>query len=76
MERIVIEVNTLAAKQWKVFSSEKKKAIEKSLEKYINTSFADEPDTFWQFVDRISKKANENGLTEEKLNELFNESGN
>lgn len=73
MERIVIEVNTLAARQWKVFSSEKKKAIEKSLEKYINTSFADDKDTFWQFVERISKKASENGLTEEKLNQILNE---
>ncbi|TAE39068.1 MAG: hypothetical protein EAY66_02770 [Sphingobacteriales bacterium] len=73
MERIVIEVNAIAAKKWNVFSTEKKKAIEKSFENYINTSLATADDTFWQFVDRISKKASDNGMTEEKLNALLNE---
>ncbi|MDB5090638.1 MAG: hypothetical protein JWR09_4632 [Mucilaginibacter sp.] len=30
-------------------------------------------DDFWQFLDRVGKKAEENGLTEEHLNKLLNE---
>lgn len=73
MERIVLEVSEASAKKWRYASIEKKQRIVKSIEQLIDQSLSKNDDDFWRFVDRISQKAADNGLTEEELGKILNE---
>lgn len=68
MERIVIEVDEKSAKKWRYASSEKKERLAKSIEILIDKTYFEDEDGFWEFVEKISQKAAEKGLTEEELN--------
>lgn len=73
MERIILEVSEALAKKWKYAPLDKKQRIAKSVEQLINQSLSKNDEDFWQFVDRISQKAADNGLTEEELGKILDE---
>ncbi|MGI4728047.1 MAG: hypothetical protein ACRYGB_05705 [Janthinobacterium lividum] len=53
--------------------SEKKERLAKSIEMLIVKSYSEDEDGFWAFVEKISQKAAEKGLTEKELNRILNE---
>lgn len=73
MERIVIEVAETFAKKWRYSSSEKKERLAKGIEILIDKAYSESDDGFWEFVEKLSQKATERGLTEEELNRILNE---
>ena len=73
MDRIILEVGDRSAKKWMHASPAKKEQLSKSIEKLIDQSLSANDDDFWKFVDRISLKAESNGLTEDQLRLLLDE---
>lgn len=73
MERIVVEVNEVAAKKWRYSSFEKKQLLAKSIQILIDGAYSKNEDDFWVFVEKLNQKAAENGMTEEELGRLLNE---
>lgn len=71
MEHIVLEVNAELAEKWRLISASKKSRLVKNIELLINKSLSNSDDDFWSFMDEISAKAKEKGLTEEKLAALL-----
>ena len=62
MERIIIEVDDVPAKKWRLASGEKKQTISKTIEKLINHSLSQNDDNFWQFINAIGEKLLTTGL--------------
>jgi len=73
MDRIVVEVDDVSAKKWRYASKEKRNQLNDTINRIIKNAFEKPEDDFWQFLDRIGKKAEANGLTEDQLNSLLNE---
>ncbi|SEM65652.1 hypothetical protein SAMN05216436_106124 [bacterium A37T11] len=73
MDRIVLEVDDIAARKWQTAPASKKAKLAESIAHLINSSLKKNDDDFWDFVDRINQKAADNGLTEDKLEQLLNE---
>jgi hypothetical protein len=73
MDRIVLEVDDLAAKKWRNASKEKKSQLNSTINRILKKAFDKKEDDFWLFLDKVGKKAEANGLTEEQLNILLNE---
>ena len=73
MDRIVLEVDDSSAKKWRYASQEKKSQLNYTINRILKKAFDKDEDDFWQFLDRVGRKAEENGLTEEQLNKLLNE---
>jgi hypothetical protein len=73
MDRIVFEVDDISAKKWRYASKEKRDQLNGTINRILKKAFDKSEDDFWQFLDRVGKKAEENGLTEEHLNKLLNE---
>lgn len=73
MDRIILEVDDRSAKKWMYASPAKKEQLSKSIEKLIDQSLSANDDDFWKFVDKISLKAESNGLTEDELYLLLND---
>lgn len=73
MDRIIVEVNDNAAKKWRFASLKKRSEIMSTINLLLEKSLCKSDDDFWHFLDTISKKAKENGLTEEELDKLLNE---
>ena len=73
MDRIVVEVDDISAKKWRYASEEKKNRLNNAINSILRKAFDKTEDDFWQFLDKIGKKAEANGLTEEQLNKLLNE---
>lgn len=73
MDRIVLEVDDISAKNWRYASEEKKNKLNNTINRILKKAFDKNGDDFWQFLDRVGKKAEESGLTEEQLNKLLNE---
>ncbi len=70
MERIVIEVDGALARAWKNTSPELRSSYENKIADMLRDLKEAE---FDKLLDRAGQIAKENGLTEEKLNELLNE---
>jgi hypothetical protein len=73
MDRIVVEVDDAAAKKWRYASEKKRNQLNDTINRIIKNAFEKPEDDFWLFLDKIGKKAEANGLTEEQLNKLLNE---
>jgi len=73
MDRIVVEVDDISAKKWRYASEEKRSQLNNTINNILRKAFDKNEDDFWRFVDKIGKKAEANGLTEEQLNKLLNE---
>ena len=73
MDRIVLEVDDSSAKQWRYASIEKKNLLNTTINSLLKKAFDKNEDDFRQFVDKVGKKAEDNGLTEDELNRLLNE---
>jgi hypothetical protein len=73
MDRIVLEVDDISAKKWRYASEEKKNKLNTTINRILKRAFDANEDDFWQFLDRVGKKAEENGLTEEQLKKLLDE---
>lgn len=73
MDRIVLEVDDISAKNWRKASAEKKNYLNNTINRIIKKAFDEKEDDFWEFLDRVGRQAQENGLTEEQLNKLLNE---
>ena len=73
MDRIVVEVDDVSAEKWRDASKEKKNQLNNTINSILRKAFDQNEDDFWQFLDKIGKKAEANGLTEEQLNKLLNE---
>ena len=74
MERIVLEVDERIAKAWRKESMEKRKAITNKISVQISRElFEYSKDDFQQYLSELRKKMKERGLTQEKLDEILNE---
>jgi hypothetical protein len=73
MDRIVLEVDDTSARKWRYASKEKKDQLNNTINNLLKKAFDKEGDDFWQFMDRVGKKAEEAGLTEDELQKLLNE---
>ena len=73
MDRIVVEVDDISAKKWRHASKEKKEQLNNTINSILRKALEKPEDDFWQFVNKIGKKAEANGLTEEQLDKLLNE---
>lgn len=74
MERIVIEVDDDVAKKWNEVPANVKAKLEKIFQDQVD-DVAQQINMigFKELIDRIGKKAQANGLTEEILQQLLNE---
>lgn len=74
MERIVIEVDALTAKKWRLASEEKRKKIAQKIDvRLAKELMVDSREEFKTFLDQLGKSMEERGLTEEILQEILNE---
>jgi predicted Zn-dependent protease len=73
MDRIVLEVDDISAKKWRYASKEKKSQLNNTINRILKNAFDKNEDDFWQFLDKVGKKAAENGLTEQQLDQLLSE---
>ena len=74
MGRVVIEVDAATAKRWQEVSPEIKTQLEKSFERQIEIlSQGIKEAEFKSLLDKVSEEAAKNGLTEEILQQLLND---
>ena len=73
MDKILIEVNDAAARNWRNATDDKKALIATTIEKLINNSLGKKEEDFWEFTDKLAKKAEANGLTEDILKDILDE---
>lgn len=74
MGRIVIEVADETAKKWRSASAESKERVSQMMNiRLIKTLMRDEKEELKKVMDRIGRTAQENGLTEEILQEILAE---
>jgi len=73
MDRVVLEVDDSSAKKWRYASQEKKSQLNNTINRTLKKALDKDEDDFWRFLDRVGKKAEENGLTEERSDKLLNE---
>lgn len=75
MDRITIEVDDRVAEMWRKTPVDKRKAIVNELNLRIGKELLqDSAEKYTQFLDELQSKMRERGLTEEKLNEILNDS--
>ena len=72
MERIVIEVDEATGKKWRTaptkFKKEVSQKISESISKILNDT---RKENFLAYLDEISEKMKQRGLTEEALNDIL-----
>lgn len=68
-----MEIDLATARRWQHASVETRRKLADSLAKIISRTLDRGGGDFWGFADRISQKATERGMTEEKLAQLLNE---
>jgi len=73
MDRIVVEVDDISAKKWRYASKEKREQLNNTISNILKKALDKPEDDFWQFVEKVGKKAEANGLAEDQLNKLLNE---
>ncbi len=73
MDRIIVEVDDSAAKSWRDATESEKVDLNDTINRLIKTAFKKDKESFSNFLYRVSKTAEANGLTEEILNQLLNE---
>lgn len=73
MDRIIVEVDDSVARNWRNATEKEKDNWNEIVNRLMKTGFKKDKESFSDFLDRISKKAEENGMTEEILNQLLNE---
>ncbi len=73
MDTILVKVDDVAAKKWMRASDEKKTELNDMINRIIKRAFDKNGEDFYQFLDRVGKEAEANGLTEDILNKLLSE---
>lgn len=73
MERIVIEVDDVTAKKWRLSSQKSRNRVSQQVNIILAKEFADSKEDFLQYLDELRSTMKERGLTEEKVNEILNE---
>lgn len=74
MERIVIEVDEITGKKWRLSSPQQKEKISKKINiRLAKELMVDSNEEFMRYLDEIGKTMQERGLTEETLQEILNE---
>lgn len=68
MDRIVIEVDEATAKKWQLAPAKFKKEISESIAKVLDDS---KKENFLTFLDELSEKMAQRGLTEQTLNDIL-----
>ena len=65
-------MDDISVKKWRYASKEKKNQLNSTINRILKKAFDKNENDFWRFLDRVGKKAEENGLTEDQLNHLLN----
>lgn len=74
MERIIIEVSDKTAKNWRLSSAKFRNVISKKIDKDIENIFAsNKTENFLGYLDELSDKMEQRGLSEEVLSEILKE---
>jgi hypothetical protein len=72
MERIVLEVDDATGKAYQKFSTKAKTEFNRVISIFLKKAINDaDADNYKNFLDKIGREAEENGLTPEKLGELL-----
>jgi len=73
MDRIILEVNDMAARKWRYLSQEKRNELSNAFNQIISKVNESNDDRFTAILDKIGHEAEANGLTEDILNKLLRE---
>jgi hypothetical protein len=72
MERIIVEVSESTAKNWRLTSAKFKNVISQKIDKDIENIFsANKNENFMAYLDELSDKMQQRGLTEEILADIL-----
>lgn len=72
MERIVIEVDAMTAKKWRLASEERRKKIAQKIDiRLAKELMIDATEEFKKFMDQLSATMEERGLTEEIVQDIL-----
>lgn len=76
MERIVIEVNDVTAKKWRLSSRQLRNKISEEINiRLAKELMTDSKEEFKQFLDEVGETMKERGLTEDILQDILKEDG-
>ncbi|OOQ60653.1 hypothetical protein [Mucilaginibacter pedocola] len=73
MDRIILEVDDNAARNWQHISKEEQVGFSNAISRALNSVVDNSDEDFSDFLERFGRKAEANGLTENVLNKLLNE---
>lgn len=73
MERIVIEVDEITGKKWRLSSQKQKEKMSREINIRLAKKMADSKEEFKQYLDELGETMKQRGLTEDILQEILEE---
>ena len=71
MERIVIEVDEITGKKWRLSSQKQKEKISQEINIRLAKKLTDSKEEFKQYLDELGETMKQRGLTEDILQEIL-----
>ena len=71
MERIVIEVDEVTGKKWRLSSQKQKEKISREINVSLARKLSDSNEEFKQYLDELGETMKQRGLTEDILREIL-----
>ena len=71
MERIVIEVDEITGKKWRLSSQKQKEKISQEINIRLAKKLSDSKEEFKQYLDELGETMKQRGLTEDILQEIL-----
>lgn len=71
MERIVIEVDEITGKKWRLSSQKQREKISREINTSLAKKLADSKEEFKQYLDELGETMKQRGLTEDILQKIL-----
>ncbi|MEO7316792.1 MAG: hypothetical protein ABIW47_16490 [Ginsengibacter sp.] len=75
MDRIVIEVDEMTGKKWRLCSQKQREKISLIINIHLAKMLADSSEEFKQYLDELGETMKQRGLTEDILQEILGNEG-
>ena len=75
MDRIVIEVDEMTGKKWRLSSQKQREKISLIINIHLAKMLADSSEEFKQYLDELGETMKQRGLTEDILQEILGNEG-
>ena len=75
MDRIVIEVDEMTGKKWRLSSQKQREKISLIINIHLAKMLADSSEEFKQYLDELGETMKQSGLTEDILQEILGNEG-